>query len=57
MVMTDAGEYNVGIATIRRNSAGKPESGIVHAQITEIYYVTDGSGTLVTARRGPAASA
>jgi len=48
MVMTDAGKYNVGIATIRRNSTGKPESGIVHAQITEIYYVTDGSGTLVT---------
>jgi mannose-6-phosphate isomerase-like protein (cupin superfamily) len=48
MVVTDAGKYNVGIATIRRNSTGKPESGIVHAQITEIYYVTDGNGTLVT---------
>lgn len=48
MLVTDAGKYNIGLATMRRNSSGRPENAIVHNQITEIYYVTDGAGTIVT---------
>jgi mannose-6-phosphate isomerase-like protein (cupin superfamily) len=48
MVVTDAGKYNIGLATMRRNSTGRPEAPIVHDHVTEIYYVTDGSGTLST---------
>ena len=47
MTVTDAGKYNIGLATMKRTSTGKPESAIVHAQVTEIYYITDGGGTLL----------
>jgi len=47
MIVTDAGSYNIGLATMKREYTGKPESAIVHAQVTEIYYITDGSGTLL----------
>jgi mannose-6-phosphate isomerase-like protein (cupin superfamily) len=48
MVVIDAGKYNIGLATMRRNSTGRPESPIVHEHVTEVYFVTDGSGTLST---------
>jgi mannose-6-phosphate isomerase-like protein (cupin superfamily) len=48
MIVTDAGKYNVGLATMRRNSSGRAETPIVHDRITEVYYVTDGSGVLST---------
>jgi len=47
MLVADAGGYNIGLATMKRTYTGKPESAIVHAKVTEIYYITDGSGTLL----------
>jgi mannose-6-phosphate isomerase-like protein (cupin superfamily) len=47
MIVTDAGKYNIGLATMKRTYTGKPESAIVHSEVTEIYYVTEGSGTLL----------
>jgi len=43
-------EYNVSIGVVHRaKTAGKDApSGIEHAQITEVYHVTEGHGTLVT---------
>jgi mannose-6-phosphate isomerase-like protein (cupin superfamily) len=37
-----------GIAVRRRTGAGEPQYAVVHPFSTEIYYVVDGSGTLVT---------
>ena len=37
-----------GIAVRRRSGAGEPQHAIVHPFSTEIYYVIDGTGTLVT---------
>lgn len=48
MVIGDAGKYNVALATLRRESSGRQESPIVHEKVTEIYYVVDGSGMLLT---------
>jgi len=44
------GEYNVGIGVVHRaKTSGKDApSGIEHAQITEVYHVIEGNGTLVT---------
>lgn len=44
------GEYNVSIGVVHRaKTSGKDApSGIEHAQITEVYHVIEGSGTLVT---------
>ncbi|HYT22027.1 MAG TPA: hypothetical protein VEW05_17570 [Candidatus Polarisedimenticolia bacterium] len=43
-------EYNVGIGVVHRaKTSGKDApSGIEHAQITEVYHVIEGNGTLVT---------
>jgi hypothetical protein len=46
MVVSNAGAYQIGLATIKRNSTGRPERPIVHSKITEIYIITAGSGTL-----------
>jgi mannose-6-phosphate isomerase-like protein (cupin superfamily) len=48
MLVSDAGKYNVGLATMRRKATGQPERPIVHAQVTEVYYVTDGSAVIST---------
>ena len=37
-----------GIAMRRRSGTGEPQYAIVHPFSTEIYYVADGTGTLVT---------
>jgi mannose-6-phosphate isomerase-like protein (cupin superfamily) len=44
------GEYNVSIGVVHRaKTSGKDApSGIEHAQITEVYHVIEGTGTLVT---------
>ena len=43
-------EYNVGVSVVSRlkTSGKEAPSGIEHSQITEIYHVISGSGTLVT---------
>lgn len=64
-VVSINGEYNVGIGVVRRaKTAGRnPGGGIEHSQITEVYHVIEGSGTLMTGgtienpRESPADSA
>src|SRR5579872_2425599 len=43
-------EYNVGVGVVHRaKTAGRDVGGgIEHSQITEIYHVIEGNGTLVT---------
>ncbi len=45
--MIDAGGYNVGIGLVRR-PASRPGSSIEHHNQTEVYYVVEGAGTIVT---------
>jgi mannose-6-phosphate isomerase-like protein (cupin superfamily) len=49
-VMSINNEYNVGVSVVSRlKTSGKEAlSGIEHSQITEIYHVISGNGTLVT---------
>jgi quercetin dioxygenase-like cupin family protein len=46
----DLGKMNMGVAVLRRAAikAGGTVGAINHTQLTEVYYVTSGSGTLVT---------
>jgi quercetin dioxygenase-like cupin family protein len=46
----DIGKFNLGVAVLRRGAvkAGSPISAINHTNLTEVYYVTSGAGTLVT---------
>jgi hypothetical protein len=43
-------EYNVGVSVVSRlkTSGKEAPTGIEHSQITEVYHVISGSGTLVT---------
>ena len=49
-VVSINGEYNVGAGVVHRaKTAGRDiGGGIEHSQITEIYHVTSGNGTLMT---------
>ncbi len=49
-VVNIGGEYNVGVGVVHRaKTAGRDiGGGIEHGQITEIYHVISGNGTLVT---------
>ena len=42
------GEYNVGIAVVHRAKATSIQSGLEHSQITEIYHIISGKGTMVS---------
>jgi len=44
------GEYNVGAAVVHRAKTAGQELGgaLAHSQITEVYYIISGNGTLVT---------
>ena len=46
----DMGTYNVGVGALRRapTTAGAPVAAINHEQITEVYYIISGTGTLLT---------
>ena len=46
----DMGAYNVGVGALRRGptTPGAPVGAINHEQITEVYYVISGTGTLLT---------
>lgn len=50
--VVDMGKYNVAIGVLHRNavkpSATGAVNGIAHTEVTEVYYITSGSGTLVT---------
>ncbi len=49
-VVSVNGEYNVSIGVVHRAKTAEKDapSGIEHSQITEVYHVIEGNGTLVT---------
>ena len=46
----DMGVYNLAVGIIHRgaNAGDGPVTGIIHSQVTETYYITSGTGELVT---------
>ena len=55
--VVDIGAYNVGVGILHRGAMRSGEagvSGLSHNQVTEIYYVVSGAGTLVTGGAMPA---
>ena len=50
MKVGDMGKYNVSVGVLRRGKTnpGAPVGAINHTQITEVYYIVSGSGTLLT---------
>lgn len=49
--VVDVGKLNVAVGVLhveQRANTGGPVSGIAHSQVTEVYYVLSGSGTLIT---------
>jgi hypothetical protein len=49
--VADVGKLNVAVGVLHRSRLtydGGPVRGIAHTQVTEVYYVTSGSGTLIT---------
>jgi mannose-6-phosphate isomerase-like protein (cupin superfamily) len=49
-VVDIGGEYNVAVGILHRAklAGGKPVAGLIHSKITEVYYILEGNGTLVT---------
>lgn len=45
--MVDAGGYHVGVGVVQRPGSAK-QGSIEHDKLTEVYYVLEGTGTLVT---------
>lgn len=49
--VADMGKYNVGVGVLHRGvvkNDGGPVRGLSHTQVTEVYYIISGAGTLVT---------
>lgn len=48
--VADLGSYQVGVGILRRGPTkpGAPISAITHSQVTEVFYIVSGTGTLVT---------
>src|SRR5262245_54166726 len=46
--VVDIGGYNVAVGVVRRPASQKEQGSLSHTKMTEIYYVLEGSGTLVT---------
>jgi mannose-6-phosphate isomerase-like protein (cupin superfamily) len=48
--VVDIGTHNVAVGVLRRGKTnpGAPVSAINHTEVTEVYYVVSGSGTLLT---------
>lgn len=44
----DAGGHNVGVAVVYRPTGTDIRGGAVHTEVTEVYHVLEGRGTLVT---------
>jgi mannose-6-phosphate isomerase-like protein (cupin superfamily) len=47
----DAGGHNIGVALAHRGPSSNVVAGTIHSEVTEIYTVLAGSGTLVTGGR------
>ena len=49
--VVDVGKLNVAVGVLHRDAVkdtGWPVRGLSHTQVTEVYYITSGGGTLVT---------
>ena len=48
--VADLGSYQVGVGILRRGPTkpGAPIAAITHSQVTEVFYIVSGSGTIVT---------
>ncbi|MEZ5288926.1 MAG: hypothetical protein R2712_29815 [Vicinamibacterales bacterium] len=49
--VVDVGKLNVAVGVLHRDAvkdSGGPTRGLSHTLVTEVYYITSGSGTLVT---------
>lgn len=44
----DAGGHHVGIALVHRGPSANVVAGTIHSEVTEVYHVLEGAGTLVT---------
>ncbi len=47
----DAGGHHVGVALVHRGPSANIVAGTIHSEVTEVYTVLQGSGTLVTGGR------
>ncbi|HEY1242741.1 MAG TPA: hypothetical protein VGF16_19405, partial [Bryobacteraceae bacterium] len=45
--VVDTGKQNVGLGVVHR-SAGAAQNAVAHDQVTEVYHILAGSGTMVT---------
>jgi mannose-6-phosphate isomerase-like protein (cupin superfamily) len=54
--VTDLGTYQLAVGVLHRGPTkpGAPVAAIAHSQVTEVFYIVSGSGTLVTG--GPVAN-
>jgi hypothetical protein len=46
--VADAGDYNVGVYVVNRPKVAKPPAIYHETRVTEVYYMLEGAGTLVT---------
>ena len=46
--VVDMGKYNVAVGVLHRSAKPAQQGTIDHAQVTEVYYILEGSGTFVT---------
>ena len=46
--VVDMGKYNVAVGVLHRSAKPARQGAISHTQVTEVYYILEGSGTLVT---------
>ena len=46
--VVDMGKYNVAVGVLHRAAKPAQQGAIDHAQVTEVYHIIEGSGTLVT---------
>lgn len=46
--VVDMGKYNVAVGMLHRSAKPAQQGAIDHAQVTEVYHIIEGSGTLVT---------
>ena len=47
----DAGGHHVGVALVHRGPAADVVAGTIHSEVTEVYTIVEGAGTLVTGGR------
>ena len=47
----DVGGYDVSVAVVSRGRAANVVAGTIHSEVTEVYTVLEGSGTMVTGGR------